>query len=115
MVLEQGALTGKYSKTNPFKTGTRRAKAFPAEMFQKLEPLINCMKTIADSHGCDVSQVAIAWALGKGVIPLVGATKVSQIESISKADEIILVKEEIELMEKTALKTGVSVKAGWES
>jgi Predicted oxidoreductases (related to aryl-alcohol dehydrogenases) len=115
MLLEQGALTGKYNEANPFKNRTRRAKAFPAETLRKLGPFISCMQTIADNYGFDVSQVVIAWALTKGVIPLVGATKVYQIENISKSDEINLKKEEIELIEQAALKTGVSVKAGWES
>jgi Predicted oxidoreductases (related to aryl-alcohol dehydrogenases) len=114
MILEQGALTGKYSESNPFKAGTRRAKAFPAETLGKLKPLINCMQAIADKHCADVSRIIIAWAMGKGIIPLVGATKVSQIESISKADKITLEQGEIELIEQAVLKTGVSVKASWE-
>lgn len=114
MVLEQGALTGKYNASNPFQAGTRRAKAFPPETLKKLEQLINCMKTIGERYQAEVSQVAIAWAMGKGTIPLVGATKVSQIESLSKVDEIILTPKEIELIEQKALDTGVSVKASWE-
>lgn len=114
MVLEQGALTGKYSESNPFKAGTRRADAFPPETLRKLYPLINSMQTIAKKYKVEVSQIAIVWAMSKGTIPLVGATKVSQIESISKVDEIILEQKEIELIEQAALKTGVSIKTSWE-
>lgn len=114
MVLEQGALTGKYNASNPFKAGTRRAKSFPAETLERIEPLINCMQTIADSHNADVSQIAIAWSIDKGTVPIIGATKVSQIESIARADEIILEQREMKLLEQAALKTGVSIKAGWE-
>ncbi len=114
MVLEQGALTGKYSESNPFKARTRRAKAYPAETLGKLKPLISCMQTIADRYAADVSQIAIAWSMGKGTIPLVGATKADQIQSICKADEITLEQSEIVLIEQAALQTGVSTKAGWE-
>lgn len=114
MVLEQGALTGKYSAINPFKPGTKRAKAFPVETLHKLAPLNDCMETIAEKHCAEASQVAIAWAIGKGTIPLVGATKIPQIESISKADKIILDKSETERIEQAALKTGVIAKASWE-
>lgn len=114
MVLEQGTLTGKYGKSNPFKDKTRRAKAYPPETLGKLEPLINCMKTIAVKYNADVSQIAIAWSIGKGTIPLVGATKVAQIQSICKADEITLSQSEMTLIEQTASQTGVITKAGWE-
>lgn len=114
MVLEQGALTGVYSEANPFKDKTRRGRAFPVPILRKLKPLMNCMQTIGMKYDADVSQIAIAWAIGKGTIPLVGATKISQIQSICKADEIILEQEDVALIELAAFKTGVSVKASWE-
>lgn len=114
MVLEQGALTGCYHATNPFPVGTRRAKAFPPDTLRKLSPLINSMKAIGEKYQSDVSQIAIAWAMRKGTIPLVGATKVSQIESICMVDKIMLTQSEIELLEQQASATGISVKAGWE-
>lgn len=114
MVLEQGTLTGKYNAINPFNSGTRRSDAYPAEVLKKIEPLVSCMQDIAKNYNADVSQIAIAWAIKKGTVPLVGATKVYQIESISKADEINLTKEEMELLEQEAKKTGINTKAGWE-
>lgn len=114
MLLEQGALTGKYSESNPFQAGTRRAKAFPPETLKKLSSLIDCLQSVANRHNADISQVIIAWAIAKGTVPLIGATKVSQVESISKADQIVLEQSEIDLIEQAAVKTGVSVKAGWE-
>ena len=39
MVLEQGALSGKYTKDNPLPSGTRRGEAYPPEILGKLEPL----------------------------------------------------------------------------
>ena len=114
MVLEQGALTGRFTETNPFPAKTRRAKAFPPKRLKELEPLLIYMGELAKTYQADISQIAIAWAIAKKTIPLVGATKVSQIESILKADGITLTVEEIEEMENQALKTGVSVKASWE-
>jgi aryl-alcohol dehydrogenase-like predicted oxidoreductase len=72
------------------------------------------MQTVANNHHADISQIAIAWAIGKGVVPLVGVTKVSQIESTIKVDEVVLGPDEMELLERAAMRTGVSIKAGWE-
>lgn len=114
MVLEQGALTGKFNSENPFKSGTRRAKTFPPETLKKLEPLTKAMKNVGERYGADPAQIAIAWAMAKGTVPIVGATKISNVESLIKVDSIALEREEIEYLEETAKKTGVSVKAGWE-
>lgn len=114
MVLEQGSLTGKFNSENTFKSGTRRAKAFPPETLKKLEPLTKAMKNVGERYGADLAQIAIAWAMAKGTVPIIGATKISNVESLIKVDSIALEREEIEYLEETAKKTGVSVKAGWE-
>lgn len=114
MVLEQGALTGKYNASNPFPAKTRRAMAFSPKTLRKLEPLIGCMKEIGEKHQAEVSQIAMAWAMSKGTIPIIGATKAAHIESIRKLHEIILTQSEIEHIEQSALDTGVSVKGSWE-
>lgn len=43
MVLEQGALTGKYDKEHPFKEGTDRANAYNDKL-EELESLIQKMQ-----------------------------------------------------------------------
>ena len=38
------------------------------------------MKGIADSHGVKVAQILVAWAIAKGAFPIIGVTKVAQVE-----------------------------------
>lgn len=72
------------------------------------------MKNVGERYGADLAQIAIAWAMAKGTVPIIGATKISNVESLIKIDSIALEREEIEYLEETAKKTGVSVKAAWE-
>ena len=74
MVLEQGALTGRYNAKNHFPTFSMRGFAFPKSKFKKIEDLLNLMKTIANKYGIDESQIPILWAIAKGAIPIIGIT-----------------------------------------
>lgn len=114
MVLEQGALTNKYSAQNPFKTGTRRGEAFNAEILQKLTPLIEVMENIGEKYNVDPAQIAIAWAIAKGTVPIIGVTKVKHIEGAISAADVVLSEQEIRHLEETAKATGVEIKGAWE-
>ena len=113
MVLEQGALSGKYSTENPFPEGSDRAKTYNPLM-GKIDELIAVIKKIADAHDASVAQISEAWAIGKGVLPIIGVTKVSNVEDIIKTAQIDLTEDEIKLMEETADKLGISTIRYWE-
>ncbi|MCM3569237.1 aldo/keto reductase [Neobacillus mesonae] len=114
MVLEQGALTGKYSAQNPFKTGTRRGDAFNVEVLAKLEGLMKELSKIAGKYNVEPSEIAIAWAIAKGSVPIIGVTKPYHIKSAISAADIALSEQEIIDLETAAKATGVEVKAAWE-
>jgi aryl-alcohol dehydrogenase-like predicted oxidoreductase len=59
MVLEQGALAGRYNAENHFPTFSMRNLAFRKRKFRKIEGLLGMMKEIADKHGIDRSQIPI--------------------------------------------------------
>ena len=67
MVLEQGALGGKYSSANPFPAGSDRANTYNPMMAQ-IDQLAAVMKEIADVYQASVAQIATAWAIGKGTL-----------------------------------------------
>lgn len=115
MVLEQGALSGKYTKANPLPEGTRRGEAFPKETLEKLEPLFAEQKRLAEKYNVGQAIIPTAWAIGKGTIPIIGVTKVDQVIDAELASNIELTEEEILGLEKIAESTGVFVKGGWES
>ncbi|MED4320924.1 MULTISPECIES: aldo/keto reductase [Heyndrickxia] len=114
MVLEQGALTGKYGPQNPFPAGTRRGDAFTPDVLSKLEDLIRVMKKIGSKYETGPAQITIAWAIAKGTVPIIGVTKVSQIEDAVSATEVHLTEQEIRELEAAAKATGVEIKGAWE-
>ena len=80
-------------------------------MFEKLTAVI---KNIGDKHGINIAQTQIAWAIAKGVLPIVGVTKIYHVEDAAKAVSVMLAEEEISLMEKTADELGLSTIRFWE-
>ncbi|WP_202903319.1 aldo/keto reductase [Gorillibacterium massiliense] len=114
MVLEQGALTGAYSATHPFQSGTRRGKAYPPDVLKKLETLTAVLNRIGASHGAGPAQVATAWALSKGTVPIIGVTKESHIDGASFALQLELSQSDIADMEKAARDTGLELRGSWE-
>lgn len=114
MVLEQGALTGKYNTSNPFKNGTRRGDAFNAEVLSKLNNLIVVMEAIGSKHNVGVAQVAMSWAIAKGTVPIIGVTKPYHIEDAVSAINVDLTDQEMKDLETAAKETGVEIKGAWE-
>jgi len=115
MVLEQGALSGKYTKENPLPAGTRRGEAFPPETLAKLEPLFYEMKILGGKYLATIPEIATAWAIAKGTIPIIGVTKPNQVDDAKRAASVELSDEDVELMDRVAISTGVTVKGEWES
>ncbi len=114
MVLEQGALAGRYSAENHFPTFSMRNLAFPKRKFRKIEGLLGMMKEIADKHGIDRSQIPILWAIAKGAVPIVGITKPSYAKKLSEALKVNLTDEEIDRLTEEARRTGIRQQGSWE-
>ena len=114
MVLEQGALSGRYSAKNHFPTLSMRNLMFPKNKFKKIEGLLGKMKELADKIGVDPSQIPILWAMGKGAVPIVGITKPAHAKKLSDAMGVILTKEQMDMLEQEAVKTGIRQQGSWE-
>jgi aryl-alcohol dehydrogenase-like predicted oxidoreductase len=114
MVLEQGALSGKYDTKNLLPEGSQRAATYNP-LLPMIEELIGAMKKIGGEQGATVSQVAIAWAIAKGTTPIIGVTKPSHVEDAAKAARLTLRPEQMEELERVAAKAGVDTKAAWEN
>ena len=113
MVLEQGALSGKYNTRNPLPEGSARANTYN-KVLPQLEELTDVMKEIGSSKNASVAQVAIAWAIAKNTLPIIGVTKTSQIEDALNATKIILTDQEIKKIEALAANAGVDTQGAWE-
>lgn len=114
MVLEQGALSGKYNTQNPMPEGSQRAATYNP-ILKQLEDLISVMEKIGKRHQLSVSQVAIAWAITKGTTPIIGVTKPYHVEDAAKAAEIQLTVAEISELENAAKAAGVDTRGSWEN
>lgn len=113
MVLEQGALTGRYSEENPFSEGTGRGEAYNPYL-KELTALIDELKIIGTRFDASPAQVATAWAIAKGTLPIIGVTKVRQVEEAAKAAQIELTTDEISRLERLGDETGVHTLREWE-
>lgn len=113
MVLEQGALTGRYSEENPFPEGSGGAEVYNPHL-KELTALIDELKIIGTRFDASPAQVATAWAIAKGTLPIIGVTKVCQVEEAAKAAQIELTADEISRLERLGDETGVHTLREWE-
>jgi aryl-alcohol dehydrogenase-like predicted oxidoreductase len=113
MVLEQGALSGKYNKENPLPAESDRGKKYNPVLDQ-LSALTDEMKKIGAQYNASCSQVGIAWAIAKGTLPIIGATKERHVIEAAEAAKIQLKAEEVARLEQLADATGVDTRGGWE-
>lgn len=113
MVLEQGALTGKYTTGHPFPEGSVRAQVYNNKLPQ-LTKLIDELKEIGTNHGISVAQTAMAWAIAKGALPIIGVTKINQVNDAATVAKIELSNDEITHLEKVADAAGVNTIGSWE-
>ena len=113
MVLEQGALSGKYNMENPLPAESDRGKKYNPVLPQ-LEALTNEMTAIGQKYGASCSQIGIAWAIAKGTLPIIGATKERHVIEAAEAAKIQLTAEEIAKLEALADATGIDTRGGWE-
>ena len=113
MVLEQGALTGLFNPNHPLPADSDRGRKYNP-VLDKIEALTNGMKIIGEHHSASCSQVGIAWAIAKGTMPIIGATKVHHVTEAADAAKIILTDEEVNQLEQMADAVGVDTRGEWE-
>ena len=113
MVLEQGALSGKYDTRHPLPAGSQRGETYNP-LLPQIEKLVNVMRNVGSKHGASPAQVALAWAIAKGTTPIIGVTQTSQVQDAVKAMRMTLNDDEIGQMEKAAEETGVDTRGSWE-
>ena len=113
MVLEQGALSGKYDTAHPFPADSARGQVYNP-VLAELEKLNHAMSKIAKKHGAAVAQLPVAWAVAKGAVPILGVTKVKHVEDAVKAANLNLSDAEIKELEALADKANINTVRVWE-
>lgn len=113
MVLEQGALSGKYDTAHPLPEGSQRGDTYNPLLLQ-IEKLVNVMRTVGDRYGITPAQVALAWSIAKGTTPIIGVTNTAQVQDAVRAIGITLTEAEVKTIEEAAESTGVDTRGSWE-
>ena len=113
MVLEQGALSGKYDTAHPMPAGSARAETYNP-VLDKLEILNAELKKLAEKYGVGPAQIPVAWAIAKGTLPIIGVTKTGHVEDAVKAANVALTAEETAELERVADSLELNVIRFWE-
>lgn len=113
MVLEQGALSGKYDTTHPMPEGSARAQTYNP-ILDKIEVLNSKLAEVANAHGVGAAQVPIAWAIAKGTLPIVGVTKERHVTDAAAAATVELSEVEVIELEELADTLGINAIRFWE-
>lgn len=113
MVLEQGALSGKYDTKHPMPEGSARAQTYNP-VLDKLEILNAELKKLADKYNVGPAQIPVAWAIAKGTLPIIGVTKTTHVEDAVKAANITLTADETAELEKLADSLAINAIRFWE-
>ncbi|WP_037370899.1 aldo/keto reductase [Amycolatopsis orientalis] len=113
LVLEQGALTGKYSPAHPLPEGSSRAAGYNG-ILPQLQALTDRMGAIGAGRDASAAEVATAWALAKGTTPIIGVTKPEHVDGLVRARDLELADEEIAELEALASAADVDTRGSWE-
>jgi aryl-alcohol dehydrogenase-like predicted oxidoreductase len=103
----QGRLTGKYSAANP-PPGSRTFSAHPME---RVDVIVAELRRIGEGHdGRTPSQVALAWLIAQGAVPIPGAKNRSQAEQNAGSLGWQMAEEELARLDAVSLygKRGIS-------
>jgi aryl-alcohol dehydrogenase-like predicted oxidoreductase len=113
MVLEQGALSGKYGPENPLPEGSNRAQAYNG-ILPQLKALTDKLASLGQKQGAAAPDVAVAWAIAKGTIPIVGVTKPHHLDGLLRASSISITSDDIAELEALADAANVNTRGWWE-
>ncbi|MCC8407838.1 aldo/keto reductase [Mucilaginibacter sp. UR6-1] len=99
--LGRGFLTGELKNPDDFPADDfrRNIPRFQGDQFYKNLELVNAVYSIASQKSVTPSQLAISWVLAKGHVPIPGTKRVKYIEQNIAAADIVLTKDELNLLD----------------
>lgn len=112
-VWDTATVSGKYDREHPLPAGSDRGEKYNP-VLDKIETLTAAMKEIGQHYGASCSQVGIAWAMGKGVVPVIGATKPQHVLEAAETAKIQLTPAEMLKLEVLAESAGIDTRGSWE-
>lgn len=106
-------MTGKYTVDHPFPAGSARAAVYNSQLPQ-LTQLVTTLTAVGQTHDLSAAQTALAWAIAKGAFPIIGMTKVAQVDQAAQAAAVQLSKAEVTKLDIAASKTTAETAGFWE-
>ncbi|MDJ1486428.1 aldo/keto reductase [Cytophagaceae bacterium YF14B1] len=99
--LGRGFLSGQIKSPDDFPEDDfrRNIPKYQGEQFQKNIRLLEEIEAIAAEKGITTAQLAIAWTIAKGAVPIPGTKKVKYIEQNIAATDIALSSDELQRLE----------------
>ncbi len=95
----QGRLTGKYSANHPPPAN----RSFSDHPMEDVDAIVAALRRIGDAHGRTPSQVALAWLIAKGTVPIPGAKNRTQAEDNAGALGWAMTADEVAALDAVAL------------
>lgn len=80
--MAQGLLSGRYSTSNPPKSGVRSINPlFSPTNIKRVQPVLKMLQTIGENRGKTISQVALNWLMRETtIVPIPGVKRRSHVE-----------------------------------
>ncbi|WP_419800933.1 aldo/keto reductase [Mucilaginibacter sp.] len=99
--LGRGFISGEIKSPDDFPENDfrRSIPRFQGEQFYKNLDLLNEIQKIADKKSITASQLAIAWTIAKGAVPIPGTKRVKYVEQNIAATSVALSEEELNRLE----------------
>ena len=100
--LGRGFLSGRFKKFEDFEPGDYRRSSprFQGENFAKNLALVERVKEIAKEKHCTASQLALAWVMDKGAVPIPGTKHIKYLEENAGAARVKLLARDRERIEQ---------------
>ncbi|BFT70749.1 aldo/keto reductase [Paenibacillus sp. P36] len=95
--LSRGFITGELRKFEDLKEDDirRNLPRFQGENFQKNVDVVDKLNEIAKEKNCSIVQLAIAWTIAKGALPIPGTKRRKYLEENTAAVDIVLTSEDL--------------------
>jgi aryl-alcohol dehydrogenase-like predicted oxidoreductase len=107
--LSRGFITGELRKFEDLKEDDMRRylPRFQGENFQKNVDIVDKLSEIAKEKNCTVPQLAIAWTIAKGALPIPGTKRVKYLEQNVEAINIELTENELRQLDEVSPESAV--------
>ena len=101
--LAQGLLSDRSFDPDQLPKDPRKQNVlFYAPLYSKVSATLKTLKEHCQDLNCSLSELALRWLIYKGVLPVIGCTKLSQLQSAKNALDLNLDPESIAIIEKAS-------------